>query len=123
MSVGSIRTWPASTVTIPNSSTCAWPSNSGATTNNYALTRQYSDVTFSVRETGTSVAITASLIQGSHDGATWVTLATDTLTPAAGACEADVIAKHTTGRFKYMRVMLTAASSSATAEVSVIGGP
>lgn len=122
MSNGPIRRWPVSTATIGGSATCAWPADSAATTNNFAVTLPYSDLTFSVRETGASVAITASSIEGSHDGATWFVLSSNTLTPAAGATDVKVIAKHTDGRCKYMRLTLTSASSS-TAEVFVIGGP
>lgn len=115
------RRYPKTSLTLAAATaTTAWPAQSVSDTNNYALADRYSRLTFWVENTGGANAVTASLIQGSWDAATWVTLISGSLLPAAAAAAIDTLDMETHGNPKYVRLNLTSAAGT-TIEVEVTG--
>lgn len=116
--MGIVREYPSVTGTIAAATKeYLWPFDNAATvTNNYARVERYKSMSFYCVNTASTNAITASTIEGCSTDPdvadNWVVLATDTLTPAVDASEADEIETAEHGFPKYLRVTLTSASGT-----------
>lgn len=93
--------------------TYVWPSESDTDgTLQKALCDRYNHLTFHVRNSGGSNAVTASTIDASLDGTNWTTVLNNTLTPAASASSFEVWDRETHGNARYLRLTLTSSSGT-----------